>query len=133
MKSLKKSCSKKFTRRGTNQEAKELFSLIDLTGKLLREKFNDDDDDAEASYGSSERKYSVQLRLHQIREKTRTQITKTIESVEADILKSNIHNVILAMANLLGGEIKIIPIYFYKLCNDNDDCKRRNYIEFESG
>ena len=110
MKSLKKSCSKKFTRRGTNQEANELFSLIDLTGKLLREKFNDDDDDAEASYGSSERKYSVQLRLHQIREKTRTQITKTIESVEADILKSNIHNVILAMANLLGGEIKIIPI-----------------------
>ena len=70
MKSLKKSCSKKFTRRGTNQEAKELFSLIDLTGKLLREKFNDDDDDAEARYGSSERKYSVQLRLHQIREKT---------------------------------------------------------------
>ena len=52
------------------------------------------------------RRLKLKYRLRQLRDETRLQIVTTVESVEADVLKSNVHNIILAMSNLLGGNIK---------------------------
>ena len=111
--------------------------MLEISGKLLREKFeaeadnsnnnnydnnnsnNIDDnninntgayltksDDVNDNDVIEDRRRQLKLksRLRQLRDETRLQIVTTVESVEADVLKSNVHNIILAMSNLLGGK-----------------------------
>ncbi len=113
-----------FSHQGTNQEVKELVTLIDLSGQLMKEKFDESDETEETSEdvtsSSSQRRSSetdakveIRMKLLKIRQKIRAQIPPTIKSVEADIYKSNLHNVILSMSNWLGGKI-ISKMFFWE-------------------
>ena len=53
---------------------------------------------------STTRERQIKRKLKDVIHQIITQILKTIQSVEADDYKSNLHNVILAMANFLGGK-----------------------------
>ena len=80
----------------------------------MKEKFDKSDETEETSdvtSSSSQRRSSetdpkveIRMKLLKIRQKIRAQIPPTIKSVEADIYKSNLHNVILSMSNWLGGK-----------------------------
>jgi hypothetical protein len=80
----------------------------------MKEKFDESDETEETSdvtSSSSQRRNSetdakveIRMKLLKIRQKIRAQIPPTIKSVEADIYKSNLHNVILSMSNWLGGK-----------------------------
>ncbi len=93
------------------------LSLYQITTKLLRNCFkiliknrfvvtlfasrpkrSPEDDDA-----LEERR--IKENVSKLRLKIKTQILKTIKSVEDDIFKFNVHNVILSMSNLLGGNL----------------------------
>jgi hypothetical protein len=81
----------------------------------MKEKFDESDETEETTEdvtsSSSKRRNSetdakveIRMKLLKIRQKIRAQIPPTITSVEADIYKSNLHNVILSMSNWLGGK-----------------------------
>jgi hypothetical protein len=89
---------------------KELIALLQRLGDLLKDKFKTGAKTGEAPDRLIRRADQPDpSRLDRIRERIRAKIPATVDSVEKDILEANVHNVILAMANLLGGLKKLQP------------------------